>query len=207
MHIVCLDLEGVLVPEIWVNVATRTGIEALRQTTRDNPDYDDLMRQRMKLIDGNGLKLPDIQAMVADMAPLDGAQDFLDWLRARFQVVVLSDVFYELAAPLMHQLGHPTMFCHSLETNGEGRITGYRLRLADAKRQAVRGFHGLNFRVIAVGDSYNDIGMLGEADTGIFYRPPDNVVRDHPAFAVTGDYTELQAEIERAGTDLSAAAD
>lgn len=196
MRIACLDLEGVLVPEIWVALAARTGIDALAQTTRDNPDYDDLMRQRMALLDAHGLKLADIQAAVAEMAPLDGAPDFLDWLRARAQVVLLSDVFYELAAPLMRQLGYPTLLCHHLECDERGRVSGYRLRQPHAKRQAVRAFQGLNFRVVAVGDSYNDTAMLAQADDGILFRPPDNVVREFPDFPVTRDYDELRRRID-----------
>ena len=207
MRIACLDLEGVLVPEIWVNVAARTGIDALNQTTRDNPDYDDLMRQRMAHLDAHGLKLADIQAAVAEMAPLDGAPDFLDWLRARAQVVVLSDIFYELAAPLMRQLGYPTLLCHHLECDQAGRVSGYRLRQPDAKRQAVRAFQGLNFRVVAVGDSYNDTAMLAQADAGILFRPPDNVTRDFPDFPVTRDYNELRRHIDGAGATLGHAAE
>lgn len=199
MRIACLDLEGVLVPEIWVSLAARTGIDALRQTTRDNPDYDDLMRQRLALLDAHGLKLADIQAAVAEMAPLDGAADFLDWLRARAQVVILSDVFYELAAPLMRQLGYPTLLCHHLECDERGRVSGYRLRQPHAKRQAVRAFQGLNFHVVAIGDSYNDTAMLAQADAGILFRPPDNVVREFPDFPVTRDYDELRRRIDGLG--------
>ncbi len=199
MRIACLDLEGVLVPEIWVALAARTGIDALAQTTRDNPDYDDLMRQRLALLDAHGLKLADIQAAAAEMAPLDGALDFLDWLRARAQVVVLSDVFYELAAPLMRRLGYPTLLCHHLECDERGRVSGYRLRQPHAKRQAVRAFQGLNFRVVAIGDSYNDTAMLAQADAGILFRPPDNVVREFPDFPVTRDYDELRRHIDGLG--------
>lgn len=199
MRIACLDLEGVLIPEIWIALAARTGIDALRQTTRDNPDYDDLMRQRLALLDAHGLKLADIQAAVAEMAPLDGAPDFLDWLRARAQVVILSDVFYELAAPLMRQLGYPTLLCHHLECDERGRVSGYRLRQPDAKRQAVRAFQGLNFHVVAIGDSYNDTAMLAQADAGILFRPPDNVVREFPDFPVTRDYDELRRHIDGLG--------
>ncbi len=207
MIIVSLDLEGVLVPEIWVRVAERTGIDALRQTTRDNPDYDDLMSQRLALLDAQNMKLDDIQAVVAGMAPMDGAPEFLNWVRERFQVVILSDIFYELAAPLMRQLGYPALFCHSLEIDHEDRISGYQLRLPDAKRQAVRAFHRLNFQVIAAGDSYNDIPMLSEAETGILFSPPDNVVSEYPEFPVTRDYAELQAQIERAALALEDAAE
>ena len=207
MVIVCLDLEGVLIPEIWVSVAERTGIDALRQTTRDNPDYDDLMRQRLALLDAHELKLADVQAVVATMAPLEGAAEFLAWLRDRYQVVILSDIFYELVSPLMRQLGHPTLFCHSLETDHEGRISGYQLRQPDAKRQAVRAFHRLNFGVVAAGDSYNDIAMLTEADTGILFCPPDNVVSEYPELPEAADYADLQARIERAADALEEAAE
>ena len=202
MLITCLDLEGVLVPEVWIEFAARTGIEALRQTTRDNPNYDELMRLRLAELDAHGLKLDAIQAVIADMTPLDGAPEFLDWLRQRSQVVILSDIFYELAAPLMRQLGYPTLFCHSLETDEAGRVTGYRLRQPDAKRHAVRAFHGLNFRVIAAGDSYNDTAMLAEADAGILFCPPENVVREFPNFPVAGDYDALRCEIETAAAGI-----
>ena len=193
MEIACLDLEGVLVPEIWINVAERTGIDALRATTRDIPDYDVLMRQRLRLLDEHGLSLPDIQAVIAGLGPLDGAAEFTDWLRERFQLVILSDTFYEFAAPLMRQLGWPALLCHRLDSDASGRVTGYRLRQADPKRQAVRAFQALNFRVIAAGDSYNDTTMLGQADAGILFSPPDNVVAEFPQFPVTRDYDQLRA--------------
>ena len=193
MEIACLDLEGVLVPEIWINVAERTGIEALRATTRDIPDYDVLMRQRLRLLDEHGLTLPDIQAVIAQLGPLEGAAEFTDWLRERFQLVILSDTFYEFAAPLMRQLGWPALLCHRLDSDDAGRVTGYRLRQADPKRQAVRAFQALNFRVIAAGDSYNDTTMLGQADAGILFSPPDNVVAEFPQFPVTRDYDQLRA--------------
>ena len=193
MKIACLDLEGVLVPEIWINVAERTGIEALRRTTRDEPDYDVLMRFRLKVLAERGLGLPDIQAVIAGMRPLDGAPEFLDWLRERLQVVILSDTFYEFADPLMAQLGRPTLLCHRLVTDARGRIQDYRIRLPDQKRKAVRAFRDLAFEVIAAGDSYNDTAMLAEANAGILFRPPDNVVREFPQFPVTQTYAELRA--------------
>ena len=156
--IACLDLEGVLVPEIWINVAERTGIAALRRTTRDEPDYDKLMRGRLAILDQHRLTLGDIRAVIGAMAPLDGALDFLDWLRSRTQVIILSDTFGEFAAPLMQKLGYPTLFCNSLEVDAAGRVTGYRLRIADGKRRAVEALRALNFRVVAAGDSYNEIG-------------------------------------------------
>ena len=183
MELACLDLEGVLVPEIWINVAERTGIEALRLTTRDIPDYDQLMRGRLALLDQHGLKLSDIQRVIAGMGPLDGAREFLDWLRERFQVVILSDTYYEFALPLMRQLGWPTLFCHRLEV-ADDRVIGYTLRQADSKRQAVRAFHALHFRVIAAGDSYND--------TGILFRPPQNVIDEFPQFPVARTFEDMR---------------
>jgi phosphoserine/homoserine phosphotransferase len=199
VKIACLDLEGVLVPEIWINVAERTGIDALRRTTRDEPDYDRLMKGRLAILDENGLGLRDIQQVIAGMRPLDGAPEFLDWLRERFQVVVLSDTFYDFAAPLMAQLGRPTLFCHTLETDEAGRIVDYQIRLADHKRRAVQALHELNFQVIAAGDSYNDTAMLREAEAGILFRPPDNVIEEFPQFPVTRTYEELGAAFLEAG--------
>jgi len=198
VQVVCLDLEGVLVPEIWIAFAERTGIAAFRRTTRDEPDYDRLMRGRLEILARHGLGLPDIQRVIASMRPLDGAVEFLDWLRERFQVLILSDTFYEFADPLMAQLGRPTLFCHRLEADAVGRITGYRIRLPDQKRLTVRALHGLAFQVIAAGDSYNDTAMLAEADAGILFRPPENVVREFPRFPVTRSYAELRREFERA---------
>jgi phosphoserine/homoserine phosphotransferase len=193
LHIACLDLEGVLIPEIWIGVAERTGIEALRRTTRDEPDYDVLMRARLALLERHGLGIADIQAVIAGMRPLPGAAPFLDWLRERFQVVILSDTFYEFAAPLMAQLGHPTLFCHRLEIDAAGRVVDYKIRLPDQKRLAVRAFRDLRFRVIAAGDSYNDTAMLAEADAGILFRPPPNVAAEFPQFPVAQTYEELRA--------------
>jgi phosphoserine/homoserine phosphotransferase len=192
VRIAALDLEGVLTPEIWINVAERTGIDALRLTTRDEPDYDVLMKHRLAVLADNGLGLPDIQTVIGGMHPLDGAADFLDWLRERFQVIILSDTFYQFAAPLMRQLGFPTLFCHNLEVDGDGRIVDYHIRLKDQKRMAVRAFRDLGFQSIAAGDSYNDTAMLGEADAGILFRPPDNVVEEFPQFPVTRTYAELE---------------
>lgn len=201
MKIACLDLEGVLVPEIWINVAERTGIPELRRTTRDEPDYDVLMKQRIAILSRHGLGLPDIQRVIAGMKPLPGAAEFLDWLRERMPVVILSDTFVEFAAPLMRQLGHPTLLCHGLEVDDRGRIVGYRIRLADQKRLAVKAFRQLNLRVIAAGDSYNDTAMLAEADAGILFRPPDNVIAEFPQFPVTRSYDELRRAIDAAGGD------
>lgn len=191
MKMACLDLEGVLVPEIWINVAELTGIEALRATTRDVPDYDRLMQQRLRLLDQHNLKLADIQSVIAEMGPLPGAKEFLDRLRHRFQVLILSDTFYDFAAPLMKQLGHPTLLCHRLKIDGDGRVADYLLRMPDQKREAVMALHRLNFQVIAAGDSYNDTSMLSEADAGILFRPPQNVIAEFPQFPVTVTYDEL----------------
>jgi phosphoserine / homoserine phosphotransferase len=199
--IACLDLEGVLVPEIWINVAKSTGIEALKRTTRDEPDYDKLMRARLAILDQHGLKLRDIQDVIGKMGPLDGARDFLGWLRARYQVIILSDTFYEFAAPLMAQLDHPCLFCNSLVVDDQNRVTDYRLRIRDGKRKAVMALKLLNFTVVAAGDSYNDTTMLAEADAGILFRPPDNVVRDFPQFPVTRTYDDLRAVFERAALE------
>ena len=188
MEIACLDLEGVLIPEIWINFAKRTGIEELKATTRDIPDYDVLMRQRLRILSEHKLGLPDIQEVIDGMGPLEGARDFLDWLRERFQVVILSDTFYEFAAPMMRQLGHPTLLCHKLSVAESGRVTDYHIRQKDPKRQSVKAFHSLNFRVIAAGDSYNDTSMLAEADKGILFRPPQNVIDEFPQYPVVNDY-------------------
>ena len=193
--IVTLDLEGVLVPEIWIAFAKKTGIEQLKLTTRDIPDYDELMAGRLVILDENGLKLADIQEVIGTLAPLDGARAFLDELRSITQVVILSDTFEEFAAPLMRQLAWPALLCHRLEIDGEGRVANYRLRPRDQKRRAVAAFRGLNYKVIAVGDSYNDTTMLGEADTGFLFRPPDSVRAEFPQFEPTGEYSGLMALI------------
>lgn len=195
MHVACLDLEGVLVPEIWVGLAERTGIEALRATTREVPDYDRLMTRRLELLDEHGIGVHDLEAVVAALEPLEGARAFLDWLRRHCQVAIVSDTFYELAGPLIAKLGHPMLLCHTLEIDAVGRITGYRLRQREPKRRAVKAFQALNFRVIAVGDSYNDSAMLAEADAGILFRPSETIARDLPPFAVCQDYGELRAAI------------
>jgi phosphoserine/homoserine phosphotransferase len=200
--IACLDLEGVLVPEIWINVAATTGIKALERTTRDEPDYDKLMRGRLGILDEHGLKLADIEEVIGRMRPLDGAGDFLDWLRRRYQVLILSDTFYEFAAPLMAQLGYPTLWCNSLVVDDGGRVTDYRLRIRDGKRKAVMGLKLLNFEVIAAGDSYNDTTMLDEADAGILFCPPDNVVREFPQFPVARTYEELRRCFAAASAQL-----
>jgi phosphoserine/homoserine phosphotransferase len=190
--IACLDLEGVLVPEVWIAFAEKTGIEKLRLTTRDIPDYDELMRGRLKILEENNLKLADIQEVIGGIAPLPGAVAFLKWLQSEFQVIILSDTFYEFAGPLMAQLSHPTLFCHSLVVDDDGKITDYQLRLSDGKTKAVRAIKDLNFQVIAAGDSYNDTGMLKEANAGILYCPPDNVIEEFPQFKVTRNYDEFK---------------
>ena len=202
MIAVCLDLEGVLLPEFWIHVADRTGIGELRLTTRDEPDYDKLMRFRLEILDREGLTLPRITEVIRGLEPLEGAREFLDWLRARFQVLILSDTFYGFAAPLMQKLGYPTLFCHDLMVSADGRIVGYRLRLADQKRATVRALRDLNFPVVAAGDSYNDMTMLAEADAGILFRPPENVIAEFPAFPVTNTYPELRAAILEARARL-----
>jgi phosphoserine/homoserine phosphotransferase len=202
MYIVCLDLEGVLVPEIWIEVARRTGIEPLARTTRDEPDYDKLMQARLALLAEHRLKLADLQGVISRMRPLEGAHEFLDELRAFTQVVILSDTFYEFAWPLMAQLGWPTLFCHSLATDAEGYVRDYRLRLSDQKREAVEAFRALNFKVIASGDSFNDTSMLAAAHAGIFYRPPAGIAAKFPQFPVVQDYAALSAAIRAAAARI-----
>ena len=203
MQIVCLDLEGVLVPEIWIAFAERTGIPAFRRTTRDEPDYDRLMRFRLALLREHGLKLADIQAVIAGMTPMDGAGAFLDELRTRFQLIILSDTFYEFADPLMAQLGRPTLFCHRLETDAEGYVSAYHLRQPNPKFHAVKALQSLNFQVIAAGDSFNDTGMLGAADAGFFIHPPESIVTQFPQFPVNHSYAELKASIDSAAARLA----
>ena len=198
MEIACLDLEGVLIPEIWIGFAEKTGIDELRAPTRDIPDYDVLMRQRLRLLQEHQLGLHDIQEVIAKMAPLDGAKDFLTWLKAHFQVVILSDTFYEFSHPLMRQLDFPALFCHRLIADDKGTIIDYKLRQQDPKRQCVKAFHALNFRVIASGDSYNDTTMLSEADAGILFQAPDNVIEEFPQFPSVENYEELKQEFSKA---------
>jgi phosphoserine/homoserine phosphotransferase len=204
MQIVCLDLEGVLIPEIWIAFAERTGIQEFRRTTRDEPDYDKLMRYRLALLRQHGLKLADIQAVIAGMAPMHGAKDFLDDLRARYQVIILSDTFYEFADPLINQLGRPTLFCHRLVISDDGFVADYKLRQPDQKRVAVNALKSLNYQVIAAGDSYNDTGMLSAADVGFFIHPPPGIVAQFPQFPVNSSYSELKASIDGAAARLLA---
>lgn len=198
MQLVCLDLEGVLVPEIWIAFSERTGIPELRRTTRDEPDYDKLMTYRLDLLRKHQLGLPDIQKVIAEMGPMPGAREFLDQLRRDYQVVILSDTFYEFAMPLMAQLGMPTLFCHKLEADLEGFLVNYHLRMPNQKKEAVQRFKELNFKVIAAGDSYNDTAMLAEAHAGILFHAPENVIREFPQFTVTNTYGELRAAIDSA---------
>ena len=204
VELACLDLEGVLIPEIWIEFADRTGIEELKATTRDIPDYDVLMRQRLRLLDENGLGLNEIQRVISELSPLEGARDFLDWLRERFQVIILSDTFYEFSEPLMRQLGWPTLFCHRLETDSNGKVVDYTLRQRDPKRQSILAFQGLYYRTIAAGDSYNDTTMLGQADAGILFKAPDNVIAEFPQFPAVHEYDDLKKEFIKASVrDLS----
>ena len=199
-------MEGVLVPEIWIEFSKRTGIAELSRTTRDEPDYDKLMRFRLNLLAQHNLRLPDIQKVIDGMGPMVGAREFLDDLRTRYQVVILSDTFYEFAAPLMRQLGMPTIFCHRLEVAADGAITGYRLRMPDQKRAAVNAFKGLNFQVLAAGDSYNDTAMLGAADAGFFIHPPPSIRAQFPQFPVMHNYPDLTRAIDQAAARLRASA-
>ena len=198
MRIVCLDLEGVLVPEIWIAVSERTGIPELRRTTRDEPDYDKLMKFRLDLLARHRLGLRDIQQVIRTLEPLPGARAFLDALRETYEVIILSDTFHEFAHPLMRQLAWPTLFCHSLETDADGRVLNYRLRMPEQKREAVRHLREMNFIVVAAGDSYNDTQMLGEAHAGILFHPPENVIREFPQYPVVQEYGEFREQIDLA---------
>lgn len=204
MELACLDLEGVLVPEIWIAFAERTGIEELRATTRDIPDYNVLMRQRLDLLEQHGLKIQDIQSVIGTLEPLPGAIEFVDWLRERFQLVILSDTFYEFSQPLMRQLRWPTLLCHRLVTDENGRVVDYKLRQKDPKRASVKAFHSLHYRVLAAGDSYNDTTMLAEADVGFLIHAPDNVVQEFPQFKSVGSLEELKvAFVEASERELT----
>jgi len=202
LQIACLDLEGVLIPEIWIEFSRRTGIAELSRTTRDEPDYNKLMRGRLAILEAHHLGLPDIQDVITGMGPLPGAREFLDWLRHRYQVLILSDTYYEFAAPLMRQLGHPTLLCHQLEVEPGGKVSGFRIRMPDHKRETVRSLRALNFRTIAAGDSYNDTAMLGEADAGILFHPPQNVIDEFPQFPVAYTYDELKTAFVEAGSRI-----
>ncbi|MBU2887087.1 bifunctional phosphoserine phosphatase/homoserine phosphotransferase ThrH [Gilvimarinus agarilyticus] len=204
MELACLDLEGVLVPEIWIKFAEKTGIEELKATTRDIPDYDVLMRQRLRILEENNLGLHEIQEVIATLEPLEGAVEFVNWLRERFQVIILSDTFYEFSQPLMRQLGFPTLLCHRLETDDKGKVINYHLRQRDPKRQSVLALKTLYYRIIAAGDSYNDTTMLGEADAGILFHAPQNVIDEFPQFPAAHTYEALKQEfIKASNRDLS----
>ena len=203
MLVVCFDLEGVLMPEVWINVAEKTGIEGLRRTTREEPDYDKLMRYRLDILDEHGITIDDIQQVIGTMDPLPGAKEFLDEVRARWQVLILSDTFYQFAEPMMVKLGRPTLYCHDLEIDEDSRmLTGWKIRLEDQKRITVEGLREMNFNTLAVGDSYNDTNMLAEAHAGILFRPPQNVIDEFPQFPVVEDYAALMAQIESIAADL-----
>lgn len=198
MEIACLDLEGVLIPEIWVAFAEKTGIDELKRTTRDEPDYNILMRYRLDILNKNNLGLIEIQEVINTLSPLDGAKDFLDWLRERFQVVILSDTFYDFAQPLMRQLGYPALLCHQLHVDKDNKVIGYKLRQANPKRQGIVGFKSMYYRTIAAGDSYNDITMLTEADAGILFHAPQNVTKEFPQFPAVNDFSSLKMEFIKA---------
>jgi phosphoserine/homoserine phosphotransferase len=198
VEIACLDLEGVLIPEVWINFAEKTGIEELKATTRDIPDYDVLMQQRLRILDQHGYGLKDIQDVIANLSPMEGAVEFLNWLRERFQVVILSDTFYEFGMPFMRQLGYPTLLCHKLEIDDSGRVVDYKLRQENPKRQAVIAFHSMYYRTIATGDSYNDTTMLAEADAGILFNAPPNVIEEFPQFPSVDTYEDLKKEFLKA---------
>ncbi len=197
--IVCLDLEGVLVPEIWINVALKIGIEELKITTREMPDYDALMTRRLAILDQHKLTLHDIQGVIDKMGPLEGAVDFVAWLRERCQTIILSDTFYQFAHPLMRQLGFPTLFCNQLEIDKAGRIVSYHMRMQNQKKYSVAALKSLNFHVLAAGDAYNDTAMLGEAHAGFFFCPPDHLPKEFPQFPVTKTYEELKTHFTQTG--------
>jgi phosphoserine/homoserine phosphotransferase len=203
MNIVCLDLEGVLIPEIWVNFAEKVGVEELKATTRDIPDYNELMRLRLDLLAKHDFCIQDIQAVIDTLTPLEGAKVFADQLRADYQLIILSDTFQEFAKPMMRQLQWPTLFCHQLIIDDEGRINDYKLRKPDHKRETVKRLHELNFNVVAAGDSYNDTTMLGEAEQGVLFCPPQNVIDEFPQFPVANSYQQLRAEIDKAIAKMS----
>jgi phosphoserine / homoserine phosphotransferase len=206
VFIACLDMEGVLTPEIWIGLADRTGIDALRRTTRDEPDYDVLMQYRLSVLREHGLGFKDLRTVAASLDLLEGAREFVDWLRERCQVAVLSDTFYELAQPLMAKLGRPMLMCHHLTFDEAGTLDSYLLRQVDPKRQAVQAFQALNFRTVAVGDSYNDTTMLEQAETGILFCAPEIVRSEFPHFPAHDDYDGLKVEIEKAfAADVTAA--
>jgi len=196
MYIVCSDLEGIFTPEIWISFSEITGIDELRLTTRDISDYNVLMRRRLAILEENNLTLSDIQAVIRKMEPIAGALEFLNWLRTRVEVIIVSDTYVEFAGPLMEKLDRPTLFCNTLVTNGDGAITGYKLRQEDGKKKVAQALKSLNYRVIAIGDSYNDITMLQAADHAILYRPPENVMAEYSEFPAVFDYPALRERLE-----------
>ena len=198
----CIDLEGVLLPEIWIKFAEKVGIEELKLTTRDIPNYDILMRGRINILKQHNLKLNDIQSVIATLSPLEGAQEFLKWLKSEFEVIILSDTFYQFAGPLMKQLDYPTLFCHNLIVKNNGEISGYKLRQEDQKTKAVKALQGLNLQVVSAGDSYNDIGMLRQADAGILFCPPDKLITEFPQFPVATDYIQFKELFLKSRTNL-----
>ena len=203
MLVVCLDLEGVLMPEVWIDFAERTGIPELRITTREEPDYGKLMRYRLDILDSNGLTIDDITDVIEEMQPLDGAVEFLDWLRSNWQVIILSDTFSQFAGPMMDKLGRPTLFCHTLEIDEDSRmITDWTIRLEDQKCRTVEALRAMNFNVIASGDSYNDTTMLAAANAGILINPPQNVVDEFSQYPVATNYTELRDAIQQAASAM-----
>jgi phosphoserine/homoserine phosphotransferase len=197
MYIICADMEGIFTPEIWINVAEITGIDELRLTTRDVSDYDVLMKKRLAILDQHGLKLQDIQAVISKMQPLDGAKEFLDWLRSQLQVIIVSDTYVEFAGPLLEKLGRPTLFCNTLSVEADGSISGYNLRQKDGKRKVAAALQNLKYKVIAIGDSYNDITMLKAAEKAILFRPPENVKAEFPQFPIATNYREMKREIQK----------
>lgn len=203
MEIACLDLEGVLVPEIWIGLAEKTGIEELKATTRDIPDYNQLMQQRLGILEQHGLGYDDLQQVIGTLEPLPGAVEFIDWLRENFQLVILSDTFYEFSKPLMRQLGWPTLLCHRLEIATDGKITGFKLRQQDPKRCSVKAFQGLGYRVIAAGDSYNDTTMLEQAEAGILFRAPDQVIAEFGQYPSVVEYSQLKSEFISASVSVA----
>lgn len=195
--IACLDLEGVLLPEIWIKFAEKTGVEELKLTTRDIPDYDVLMNKRLSILNENNFKLKDIKKVISTLNPLEGAIEFHEWLRSEFEVIILSDTFYQFVSPLMKKLDYPTLFCHQLIIDDTDSITGYKLRQANVKQEAVKALQKLNFKVVAAGDSYNDIGMLKQADEGILFDPPKNVINEYPEFSVSNNYDDFKNKLLR----------
>ena len=202
MLAICLDLEGVLIPEIWINVAERTGISALTRTTRDEPDYDRLMSYRLGILDQNDIKMGDITSTIESMDPMEGATEFLASLESRCPTLILSDTFSQFAKPMMKKLGNPTLLCHTLVIDETGRIEDWEIRYDDHKRKTVESLIEMNYQVIAAGDSYNDTSMRSAASAGILFRPPENVIQEFPQFPVAMDYSELIDAIESAATDL-----